>query len=184
MPEEKAIEEMPWYVREILVAAEEFRVAALRELGQAWVEALPMIPLLREEMKALVRGQMEVDEQTVFRQLAQLGSMSAGLITDLRITREVVSEAMSVLRGDRAAQVTLVSILSATRFRVHYDGRVLDTVCEGCKVRKDSFEHMLQCYALTGQLRRGADSVKFLVQMAKKTKLSPPGVSRPFVCDL
>ena len=143
-----------------------------------------MIPLLREEAKAPVRGQMGADERTVFRHLAQLGSRSARLITDLRITRDVVSEALSILRGGRAAQVTLVSILGATRFRVHYDGRILDTVCEGCRVRKDSFEHMLQRYELTGQLQRGADSEKFLVHMVRGAKLSPPGVSRPFVCDL
>ena len=75
LPEEKAIEDMPWYIREILVAAEEFRVAMMVDPEQEWMMALPAIPLLRGEIKAMIRNQMETDELTVFKQLAQLDSM-------------------------------------------------------------------------------------------------------------
>ena len=111
---------MPWYVREILVAAEEFRAAVPREMGRESRSASPMIPLLREEAEALVRRQMVGDEQLIFRQLARLGSKSAGLIVELWLTRGVLREAFACLRDDRAAQVTSASIISATKFRVHY----------------------------------------------------------------
>ena len=75
--EAKAPEEMPWSVREILIAAEEFRTTIARTMGQDWAGASPRVPLTREEVKGLIRRQMEPSEQSTFRQPAKLGFVSA-----------------------------------------------------------------------------------------------------------
>ena len=61
-------------------------------MGREGHGALPLIPPLRDEVKALVRRQMESDEQTVFPQMPRLGSMSAGLKVELWLTGEILRE--------------------------------------------------------------------------------------------
>ena len=117
-------------------------------------------------------------------QLAQLGSMSATIITNLQLTREIYKEALDDLQQERAAQITLTCILSANRFRVHYQGSVLRSRCGRCRREEDSFAHMLRCYDLQDQLNKGANAAPFLAHMARTVKLSPPGVSVPIVEDL
>ena len=75
--------------------------------------------MVTEELKELIRTQQEKDEKTVLTRLACLGSASAEIIMgQLGITRNIVREALAVLRNERGAQVNLLEILSATRFRV------------------------------------------------------------------
>ena len=149
-----------------------------------WADALPRDPLTKEELELLLKRRFEQDEYTTLRQLAMLGSRSASIITGLELTRSVVKEALQKLCPDRAAQITLMSILGATRFRAYAGGRPLPTRCGNCKVREDSFTHLLHCYSLVSLYKKGAQSVDILVTLAKRTKLLIPGTSLPFVRDL
>ena len=119
---------------------------------------------------------MERDEITVIYQLRQLGSMAAGIIIQLQFARGAIQEAFSHLQHDRPARITMASVLSTTRFRLHYRGRTLNTVCGRRKESPDSFEHLLECYELHGQVRVGPEATDFLALMAVRAKLSPPGV--------
>ena len=184
LPEAMTPEETPGQYQELYTAAEEFRHTAESVLGGRWFEDLPKVPLTRAEVQELIREQMDRDELMAMRQLATLESESAVIIVDLELTRGVIQEALGRLREDRAAQVTLASILSATRYRIYSHGRRLPTRCGKCRNAQDSFGHMIRCYALEGEVARGSQAVEFLVKMARVTKTKPPGLSLPFVRDL
>ena len=78
----------------------------------------------------------------------------------------VLQEAFDRIQHERAAQITLVSIIGATRIREHCKGRTQRTVCGGCKVQPDSFEHLSRYYNLTDLLKVGMESTEFLVMLA------------------
>ena len=136
------------------MAAEAFRATTLQAMGDEWIRTLPEIPPAKGEVEGLVRRRMETDGQTVFRQLAQLGCASAKLIVDLRMTRGVSKNALYGLQHDRAAQITLALILSATRYRVHYGGRVLNTVCGGPTLSCICWSAMGRWSSYSGACRR------------------------------
>ena len=184
LPEERPPEEMPFQTRVVFHAAEELRVLAVQALGQTWEAALPRVPLTRGELRELLKARFLKDEQAVLKQLAGLGSQSEGIITALELTRGIIKEALHRLRGDRAAQITLAAIISATRFRIYRHGRPLATRCGNCRVREDSFTHLVVCHSLQNEVQKGAQSVDFLVDMATAAVLTPPGSSVPFVRDL
>ena len=143
IPTEQMPAEMPGWVLEMLRAVEEFRVATKRATEDAWAASSPRLPLTKAEVRGVIRGQMERDELTVLRQLARLGSMSAEIIALSQLTREIYKEALDALQHDRAAQIALASVLSANRFRAHYQGRVLRSESGGCRRVAASLAHML-----------------------------------------
>ena len=185
MPEgERQSDELPGYAKEMLIAAEEFRVAAAKHTGADWHKVLPRVPLTKQEVSKLLHRQMERDEITVLYQLRQLGSVAASIIIGLQLTREVLQEAFNGLQRDRPAQITLASIVSGARFRLFYQGRTISTVCGNCKVEPDSWEHLILCYGLADEIQVGLEATRFLVTLGRRAKLNPPGVSLPFVSDL
>ena len=184
LPLEKGPEEMPFVTRELFTALEEFRLAGAGAIAERGTDRVPRIPLTKQETKELLKRRQERDECNILCRLAELGSGSATIITRLRLTRDNVKEALKGLKEDRAAQITLVTILGATRFRIHRGGRTLPTRCGRCRHIQDSFDHLIRCYELTQDYQTGDQSVDFLVKMAREAKLSPPGMSLPFVRDL
>ena len=91
---------------------------------------------------------------------------------------------MSMLRRERAAQVTLISILGGARFKYHFHGALVPTSCPRMRGgnrcgAEDSYEHLLRCYGLRRRERVGADALDFLVLMARKTSPSVPGMVNP-----
>ena len=108
---------------QVLTLLEEFRQIALPRSGTEWANTLPRAPLTKAELKLLVWTQWERDELTALRQLADPGSVYAGLIVSLELARESIQMARSILRTERAAQVTLMSILGGTRLKAHFQGR-------------------------------------------------------------
>ena len=122
------------------------------------------------------------------RQLAELGSESGKIITRLQLTREIVYMAMSVLRNERAAQVTLMSILGATRFKTFFHGVLVPTRCprllrhRACGL-EDSYVHLLQCYRIQRLERKGAEPLDFLVEMARRAAPARPGTVRPMFVE-
>ena len=153
-------------------------------MGGKWADQLPRIPLTKQETKDMLKKRQEKDEFNILCRLAEMGSGSATIITKLGLTRGIVKEALRELKSVRAAQITLGTVLGATRFRLYQGSRRLATRCGKCRHVEDSFDHMLRCYDLMGEYQTGANTVDFLVTMAKKVKLSPPGISLPFVRDL
>ena len=175
---------MPFQIRELFRTVDEFKKVVIKAMGSKWEEALPRVPLTKEEVKSLLRTRQRRDERKVLGRLAELGSTSAAIITELRLTRETVKEAMRSLQRDRAAQITLATILGATRFRVYHGGRRLATRCSNCRHVEDSFHHLLRCFNLTEDYQTGAQSVDFLTKMAKRAIARSPGTSLPFARDL
>lgn len=176
--------DMPLVYQDVLRVAEEFRVLALPTLGEGWVDTLPRVPLSKQELKVLVRQQYEADELLVLRELAVLGSESARIITSLELTREIVQVTMTLLRHRRDAQVTLASVLGGTRFKHAIHGVLVPTRCPHSRYgavcgREDSFEHLLDCYNLRSQLRKGVEAIDFLVKLAKTVISATPGRSVP-----
>ena len=103
----------------------------------------------------------------------------------LDLTREHIQAAMSILRENRPAQVALLAILGGTRFRYFHKGVLIPTYCPRMKRghecgEKDSFDHLIRCYALQTRVRTGAESIPFLVVMAKKAIPLRPRTARPF----
>ena len=129
-------------------AADEFKAVVVTAMGDAWEATLPRGPLTKEEVEALLQARQERGEYKVPSRLSALGSGSAKIITYLQFTRAVAREATRNLKGDRAAQLTLATILGGTRFRVYQDNHPLATRCGKCRHVKDSFEHLIRCYDL------------------------------------
>ena len=181
-------EDLPLIYRDVAMVFEEFRLYALPQMGEHWAKTLPRVPLTREEVKTRLQAQLERDEKLVLRQLKDLGSESASIIIRLDLSRELIQAAMSILREDRPAQITLMTILGGTRFKYAYQGLLIPTSCprmrggERCN-QQDSFDHLIFCYALQTQLKTGLESVPFLVTMARKATPGHPRRVRPMFLE-
>ena len=150
--------------------AEHFRSVAIPQQGEHWRAGLPRVPLTTNELKDALLQRENQDEQEALGRLAEKGSTSAQIIRDLRLTRELIREALAVLRGKRRQQVKLARILGAARFKVLTQGRVYHVKCPRTYCfERDSFQHMVQCYGLQEDVVSGADAVPFLVKMARVT---------------
>ena len=101
-------------------------------------------------------------------QLGDLDSESASVISYLDFSREAITEAMDRLKDQRAQQVTLLTILAATRFKILTKAGLVPTQCPrpGCG-KKDSFWHLMECYGLQTSAESGPHVVPFLVHLAK-----------------
>ena len=164
--------------------AEHFRSVVIPQQGDPWRERLPRVPLATDELKEVLKVQEDSDERVALAELAQKGSTSAVIINYLNLTREVVREAFTVLRGERHLQVGLAQILGATRYKVLTEGKVYHVKCPKTYCfEKDSFAHMLQCYNLAEEVETGTESVPFLVKMARRTAI-PKGTMRiPYMVE-
>ena len=101
--------------------------------------------------------------------LGDLDSESASIIAFLDLSREAISEAMDKLKDNRLQQVTLLTILSATRFRILTKEGLVPTQCPrpGCG-KRGSFRHLLECYGLQTSVEDGPHVVPFLLYLAQK----------------
>ena len=179
---------LPAVQQELLKAAEEFRVIALKLLGgNEWIRGLPRLPLTKQELKDHVKLCMDSDELRHLKKLAELGSESAEIIKKLNLTRGHIAEAMSRLKHSHPAQITLASILCGTRFKFAFQGVLIPTECPNGWGRKedelcgeeDSFEHLISCHGLRKYIESGPYIVDFLVRMAKRATPMSPGINIP-----
>ena len=163
------------HTKMFLLLADHFRQFVLPSLPKEWHRQPPIIPRTHSEIKDLIRTKHLQDERRVIDLLSNLQSDSATIISQLNLTREIIREAMTLLRGEREHQVNLFRILSATRFRILTKGGLLPTICPrpGC-FRRDSFWHLLQCYQLTNSVECGVFAVPFLTYLARKTVTTRP----------
>ena len=87
-PTGQAAEDMPGRVQEMPITAKEFRAAVAPNSEEDDSAAfLPKVPRTKQEVESFVKRQMGRGEVTVFRQLAQLGSMSSTIIAELQLPR-------------------------------------------------------------------------------------------------
>ena len=130
---------------------------------------------------------MEEDELIHLRKLAGLGSESATIVTSLELQRSHKKEAFRVLRHEHQAQITLATILCGTRFKHPFQGILIPTECQNTWRKRgeemcgeeDSLEHLLKCYGLERHLKKGAESIAFLVKMGRRAIQKAPGVNIP-----
>ena len=177
-------ETLQWPHREVLRAVMGFRALALSQLTQKWRESLPAVPLTVNETKKLVMGQVGQGGKVAFDLLRDLDSESATLIRKLNITREVMREALSELRGVHAEQINLLRIACGARFKFFFQG-ILTPTCSPnaywgrpCGA-EDSFEHLLKCYSFRGMDSAGPELLTFLITLARRTVTSGSGRPKP-----
>ena len=141
----------------------------LPAISLEWRIAPPCIPHTQEEIKTVIRGCFRRDERRVLYLLGDLDSESASIIAFLDLSREAISEAMDRLKDHRLQQVTLLTILSATRFRILTKEGLVSTQCPrpGCG-KKDSFWHLPECYGLQTSVEGGPYVEPFLLYLAQK----------------
>ena len=148
----------------------------LPAIPREWRTTPPCVPHTQEEIKTVIKNCFRRDERRILDLLGDLDSESASIISFLDLSREAVSEVMDRLKDQRIQQVTLLAILSATRFRTLTKEGLVPTQCPrtGCG-RKDSFWHLLECYGLQTSVENGPHVVPFLLYLAQKI----PAVTTP-----
>ena len=154
-----------------MAVAEHSRRAILLCKPPEWRTSLPAIPCATGELKDFASKQFLRDGQAAIGQLADPGSVSAQIVSRLRLTRNVVIEALAEcgsaasgvnlrpglsremikqtvprLRHGRPLRTILRSIACATRFKFSENAVLLPTVGRnGNCGRVDSFQHLLGC---------------------------------------
>ena len=182
------MEGLPAACRDAITLAEEFRTQAIPRLGgQNWLNKLPKIQLTKLEIKQHLRNCMEEDELLHLRKLAELGSESAAIVTSLELQRSHIEEAFRVPRHEHQAQITLATILCGTRFKHPVQGILIPTERQNTWRKgggemcgqEDSMERLLKCCGLERHLKKGAESITFLVKMGRRAIQRAPGVNIP-----
>ena len=161
---------MPWTMSIFMGMLEHYRTIILPQQPRGWTHKLPWIPMTTEELKRELSVFYEKDEMDVMRQLSETGSVSASIVVFLELTRTIVQEAYQELRDTPEMQQNLTEILSATRYKLYSKGKMHHIKCpkKTC-YKKDSFSHMLDCYNLRKDLKKGPEATQFLVKMARET---------------
>ena len=99
-----------------------------------------------------------------------MGSVSGRLVTEWKLNREVIKEAMREISFSRRQQVTQGTIISGTRFKC-FDSQtsgLASTLCRRCGVSEDNIQHMLECYEM-GEVPADAEGlVSFLMELEGK----------------
>ena len=114
-----------------------------------------------------------------------LGSEASSIIHRLGVDRQTIKAVMKELSSDRSAQVTLSSILCATRFKCFDNtlpGVLQPTHCRICnKNEQDSFEHMIECVGLRNIPEHKEFLVDYLKELAKRANVGNPGYPVKYV---
>ena len=148
------------------------------EQSASWRSRLCRIPLTSEEVKERVKQRYEKDEAAMLPMLCARGSVSGSIYMSMGLTRAVIREAMERLRHSRPLQVTLGSIVCATRFKFFQGSRLLPTECAYCG-QIDSLDHLISCVNI-GVLPKNSDMlVSYLVELVDRAYNVNPGYPRP-----
>ena len=102
-------------IRLLVSAADHFRHALLAKGSSRRGRDPPMLPWATEELKGHLERSFQQDEQRALQHRAELGTVSAQILTRPMLTRDVAQEARGQLRAERGARRTLLDILSAAR---------------------------------------------------------------------
>ena len=170
MPDATEDTALPWAMSMFMGVLEQYRTIILPQQPKGWTNCLPRIPMTTEELKTELKKVYERDELRIMKHLSETGSASASIVVFLELTRTIVEEAYHMLRDTPEIQQNLTEILSATRFKVYNQGHMHHIKCprKTC-FQKDSFKHMIDCYNLRKDLKKGPEATQFLVKMAQVT---------------
>ena len=148
---------------------------------------LVRLALTKKEVKKRVMTRFYSDEKKAVQMLADQGSEACRILTKLHLDRTSIRLAHTELCGNRAAQVTLNSIVCATRFKFldrAAAGVLLPALCQVCMRNQiDTFEHMMECTGLREIPEEQEFVVDYLVAMAKRALTPNPGIQIKFLAD-
>ena len=119
-----------------------------------------------------------------FRRLSLEGSIACQIFVDLRLNRDILRLASGALKFSRRQQVTLGSIICATRFKF-FDktGNLLPVSCPKCG-EEDSFSHLLRCAGLEiPESEDTAQLAEILRHMAVEAVGGNPGMPQPMMAE-
>ena len=161
---------LPWTLSLFMGTLEHYRTVILPQQPKGWTTRLPRVPITTDELKGELKKLYEKDELQIMKQLSEIGSASASIVVFLELTRTVVNEAYQMLRDQPEVQQNLTEILSATRYKTYSQGHMHHIKCprKTC-FKQDSFRHMIECYNLTNDIKKGPEATPFLVKMARET---------------
>ena len=148
------------------------------------MEALPVYWCTQGEIKNLLKQRQDKDEQAVIAYLANqsdLVSVSCRIYMEWDLARETVKKILNALSYDRMLQVTLGSVIGATRFKIP-EGKGLGMVaCPKCG-QLDSWDHCKECYEVTAPVRGNKNEKKWLSEVdsvINKLCTPNPGKNEP-----
>ena len=155
----------------IVTAVRRFFSMAVPKARQKWAGRLARLPWTTEEFKHHLKRRYRNSEREMIGILAAQGSMSSAIFCQLRLTREVIKEAIRRLQSNRMVQTVLATILCATRFKYfNKQGRLMSVSCGNKCGQVETFEHLLKCNNL--RIPRNEDNaevwIKFLCTMARR----------------
>ena len=143
---------------------------------------IPLIPLLQEEVKTLLRNKQDKDEAKVIKHLAEtegIESIAGQIYKTWNLDRQQIKECHIAMKRDRQLQVTFNNIVAATRFKVFDTQRLVQARCQkkGCG-SVDSWEHFLRCYEIPDISElEGQEKVKAIKAICEKA--AEPNPVRP-----
>ena len=82
------------------------------------------------------------------RRRAALGSTSAGMFTQLRLTGPIVKETCALVKDNKSAQVSSTGVLRTTTFKLFHQEALLEVECPLCLTGVDSFNHVLRFFSM------------------------------------
>ena len=143
------------------------------------------LPLTKKEVKKGALNRYEEDEAKAVQMLGSLGSEACRIHKVLGLDREIICAVLKDLTGNRSAQVTLCSIIFATRFKFYdkkVSGVLYPTVCRsyerGCI---ETFEHLRDCLGLRYIPKHAEFPRDYLMELAVRANISNPGLPARYV---
>ena len=145
------------------------------------------MPLAKSEVKTNVFSRFHQDGTEAARMLDMRGSEACRVCRKLGLNRMTIRSVMSELSEDRRKQVTINSIICATRlkyFGAADPGSLRPTQCQMCNNRKiDTFGHLTECTGLRNIPQNKEFLIDYLVALAGGALKSNPGLPKEFLED-
>ena len=121
------------------------------------------------------------------RALGELGSEAGRIFGLLGLGRPLVRRTLDSLKDSRVDQVTVCSIICATRFKFYDRGTpntLRPTSCPVCnRNRIDSFDHLVECTGLRNIPRNAEFIPDYLRELAQRARRSNPGYPLKYTPD-
>ena len=126
----------------------------------------PCVPVTRAGLNLFLDARFQKDECVILGLLAERRSFSAATHVKLGPTCDIVKAAMDEVSQDGTFQVKLASILAAARSKYFYRDALYEALCPDTACgRRDSCEHLVDCFRLRPKEAKGALAVEFLIGM-------------------
>ena len=148
---------------------------------------LVRLPLTKKEVKKRILDKFHKDETAAIQMLSSQGSEACRIMIKLHLDRPTIRLTHAELSENRPAQVTLSSVICATRFKYvdNVKTKVLHpTLCQVCRRNRiDNFEHLTECVGLREIPAVQDFVVDYLVMLAKRAITPNPGIPIKYIAD-